>query len=84
MNPLTKEEKAWIKKVQALLNKCPSKRMAGAATGDCGITLYDTSFEDKIDEIMDKGIADFVPTINKLECKLGTIVFPFVIHSTAS
>lgn len=80
--PLTKAEKAWIEKVQALLRECPSKRIAGYTIGDNDIVLYDTKFDDEIRAIQDDG-ADFCSGVNATGAELERLYFTFPIHSTA-
>ncbi|UAN59598.1 hypothetical protein [Serratia sp. JSRIV004] len=41
MSELTKAEKAWIAEVQAVLNKCPSKRIGFYTIGDPQVYLWD-------------------------------------------
>ncbi|MGL5386665.1 MAG: hypothetical protein ACRDCA_12555 [Serratia sp. (in: enterobacteria)] len=48
MAELTVEERKWIKQVNALLKKCPSKRIGFYTIGDDSIGLYDTSYQDEI------------------------------------
>lgn len=38
MATLTKEEKAWVKKLNALLANCPSNRIAFATIGDRSVS----------------------------------------------
>lgn len=48
MAELTKEEKAWVKKVNALLAKCPSDRIGFYTIGDPTVFLYDLTHEEEI------------------------------------
>ncbi|CNH83583.1 Uncharacterised protein [Yersinia frederiksenii] len=41
MNKLTAAEKKWVKQVNALLAKCPSKRLGFYTIGDNDVMLYD-------------------------------------------
>lgn len=41
--PLTKKEKAWLDKLERVMNQCPSKRLACYTIGDNDLTFYDAS-----------------------------------------
>jgi hypothetical protein len=41
MAKMTPAEKKWIKQLEAVLAKCPSKRMEAYTIGDNDITIYD-------------------------------------------
>jgi len=47
---LTKEEKVWVKKVNALMNKCPSERLGFYTIGDPVVGIYDRTHQDEIDD----------------------------------
>lgn len=83
--PLTKAEKAWLKQLQDVINKCPSTRLAAFTTGDDDITLYDSDFDDQINELMDRGASDtdFCVAARDCDAILADITFPFPIHSTS-
>ncbi|OKP27573.1 hypothetical protein [Serratia fonticola] len=49
MAELTAEEKKWVRQVNALLKKCPSKRIGFYTTGDSDIGLYDIDHQDAIE-----------------------------------
>ncbi|UAN54732.1 hypothetical protein KGP26_29735 (plasmid) [Serratia sp. JSRIV002] len=49
MAELTAEEKKWVKQMNALLKKCPSKRIGFYTIGDNDIGLYDIDHQDAID-----------------------------------
>ncbi|ERK06092.1 hypothetical protein L580_2776 [Serratia fonticola AU-P3(3)] len=61
MSKLTAEEKKWVKQVNALLKKCPSKRIGFYTIGDDSIGLYDKDYQDEIDA----ADVDLVPALNK-------------------
>lgn len=44
---LTAAEAAWLKQFQALMEKCPSKRLGAYTVGDADLTIYDKSVHDK-------------------------------------
>lgn len=45
---LTKEEKAWVKRVNKVLSECPSERMMFFAGGDTFLLIADRAHEDEI------------------------------------
>lgn len=85
MKPLTAAEKKWIAKLEDLLAECPSKRIGAFTIGDDSIMLYDRSFDGEIDKLQDwrGGGCDFAIAVDSLECNLGSVQFPFTVHSTA-
>lgn len=85
MKPLTAAEARWVEQLEALLAKCPSKRIGAFTVGDDFITLYDRSFDGEIDKLQDdhRGGCDFAVAVDSLECELGTVKFPFPVHSNA-
>lgn len=82
--PLNAAEKSWLKRLQKLIDECPSTRMAAFTTGDNDLTIYDLEFEDEINELLDTHeCSDFCLAVREAEAELGSIVFPFSIHSTS-
>lgn len=81
--PLTKAEKAWLKKLQDVMNECPSKRISAYTIGDSNISFYDNRYDLKIDEIQNKSNTDFGPACDHLGAYLGLVFTPFPVHSTA-
>ena len=80
---LTKEERRWVKRVQKVLNACPSDRIGFYTVGDPDIALYDK--EKDVDEIYnDKDYSDFCQAVQDLEADLETLIFPSNVHSTAA
>lgn len=47
---LTKEEKAWVKKLNKVLAECPSDRLGFYTIGDPQIELYDRTHQNEIEE----------------------------------
>lgn len=41
VEPLTAEEKKWLKQFQSLMNRCPSRRLGAFTIGDPDLTIYD-------------------------------------------
>lgn len=83
MSELTDEESKWLKKLNALMKKCPSDRLGFYTIGDPYVEIYDKSFDREIDDIMMNSNKDFGPTVHELDAKLGTIKFPSNVASTS-
>jgi hypothetical protein len=83
MSELTPEEAAWVKKMNALLKKCPSDRLGFYTIGDPRVEIYDRSFEGEIDDIMMNSNKDFGPTVDEVGARLGTLKFPNNVAATA-
>jgi len=85
VSDLTKEEAAWIKKVQRALNSCPSDRLGFFTIGDTDVQIYDKEKSVQIDRIYDgnKGTADFCFCVSEAEANLGCLKFPSLVESTA-
>lgn len=81
--PLTKAEAKWIADLQALLNKCPSKRLAAYTIGDPDLVIYDSSFSGAIDDMLDSSKKDVCQVVAMLGAELASITFPFPVESTA-
>lgn len=84
MAPLTAEETKWIKKVQKVLNECPSTRIGAYTTGDKDVRLYDKTFDEDIQSIIDNSGGEFGGAVEHLDCDMGRLLFPFHVHSTSS
>ena len=78
----TKEEKAWMIKVQKLLMNPPSDRIGLFTTGDPGLTVYDRTFDAEIDKAQDRNW-DFCVAVERLGAELGSMDSAMNIHSTA-
>lgn len=81
--PLTKAEKEWLNKLQALLDACPSKRLGAFTIGDPFLQIYDSTFEQQINAILDCGTKDFCTAVREVGAELETLITPFPVHSTA-
>lgn len=82
--PLTKAERSWLEEVQAVLDRCPSKRLAFATIGDCDVTVYDQTRVDEISKMLDRGSWDFIPAANSLGAVFDvSLNFPAPVESTA-
>lgn len=84
MATLTKEEKAWVKRLNTLLANCPSSRIAFATTGDCYVTLFDVTRYSDICDALHHGGGDFIPHAEKLGAAFDErLHFPNQVESTA-
>ncbi|PML45603.1 hypothetical protein BCT75_04260 [Vibrio lentus] len=85
MSKLTAAEKKWLKKVQAVLDECPSDRVAFFTVGDRQIHAYDAS---KLDEILNyqnsKHNADFCKAVDACDASFDDdLTFNQPVESTA-
>ncbi|ELY6313532.1 hypothetical protein SNQ62_003467 [Cronobacter sakazakii] len=81
---LTKEEKAWVKRVQKALDSCPSTRLAFATIGDCDLSIFNADHYDDICNAVDSSKGDFIQTADKLGyVAQETLRFPNQVESTA-
>jgi hypothetical protein len=80
---LTKEEAAWVRKVQRLLNNPPSDRLGFYTIGDNDVTVYDSSLQAEIDARYDQMEGDFGNAVEDCGAFLGVLNFPNNVHSTA-
>lgn len=84
MAALTKEEKAWVSKVNKLLAACPSKRLGFATMGDCDVRIFDVRRYADIDEALNRSNGDFIPTAGRLGALFDEALnFPNPVESTA-
>lgn len=74
MSAMTKEEKAWVKKLQKVLNECPSSRLGFYTTGDATVTVYDREVYDGMG-ISGEDI-DPAPAIEAAGLNLAYLEFP--------
>lgn len=80
---MTRDEKVWLKKLQEVLEQCPSSRLGFYTTGDRTVSVYDKTRQHDIDALMDRRNFDFGPAVEKVGADLGAIRFPSSVHSTA-
>lgn len=84
MAKLTKKEQAWLDELQAVLNRCPSKRIGFYTIGDKDVYVYDRSKDSQISSYLDRrGSADFCTATRALDADFTSINFPAAVHSTA-
>ncbi len=81
--PLTKQEKAWLKRLQKVLDACPSDRLHFNAIGDPDITVFDGSRLDEINDSHDENGGEFSNAIDDMDARLWELRFPGNVHSTS-
>ncbi|MCI4031493.1 MULTISPECIES: hypothetical protein [Dickeya] len=83
MAKLTKKERAWLDELQAVLNRCPSKRLGFFTIGDPILVVYDRTKDAEIDKFMDRNTsAEFCTAVQHHDAEFTTIDFPAAVHST--
>jgi len=83
MTSLTKVEAAWVKRLQKVLDECPSDRIGAFTVGDPTITLYDRSRDQEIDAVLEAGNIEYCQAVSKVGAELTELKFPFQVHSTS-
>ncbi len=83
--PLTNAEKKWIDEVNAVLAKCPSKRLGFATIGDPTVFIFDVTRYDEVCKKMERdGGYDFAPACRAIGALFSeTLDFPESVESTA-
>ena len=79
--PLTKQEAAWIKKLQKVLRECPSERLGFYVTGDPMVTIYDRTADGLVNELY-ASEGEFPQEVAKSDAWLGYVDFPTSVVST--
>jgi len=83
MSTPTKEEKAWMKKVENLLMNPPTERLGFYTTGDADLTVYDKTHDPEIDLMQRVEEEDFCVCVERFGAEIGVIRSASNIHSTA-
>lgn len=85
MSKLTAAEKKWLKKVQVVLDECPSRRIAFYATGDCSIAAYNVEKYDAISDYQDrKWNAEFCTAVEACDASFNEkLTFKNPVESTS-
>lgn len=84
MATLTKQEKAWVKKLNKLLAECPSDRIGFATIGDSDVFMFDLTRYDEICRKLDRGGWDFMPAAQHIGAKFDEVLtFPASVESTS-
>jgi len=81
--PLTKKERAWLKRLEKLLMNPPTDRIGFYTIGDPDLTAYDQSRNDELSLHMDASDGDFCQSVDKLGAGFGHVKSACPIHSTA-
>lgn len=77
--PLTAPEIKWVKEFQALMKKCPTKRLGAYTTGDASLSLYDKPMFETYRENASRDNRDDVIIHDELGTVLANIVMPFQV-----
>lgn len=83
---LSSAEKLWLKKLQDLLDKCPTERFGSYTTGDDDITIFDkVKFDEWSKTRLDlhESTGELCYKIQKAGAFIQTIDFPFSVESTS-
>ncbi len=84
---LTKKEEAWLLRLEKCLASAPeslSKKVSSYTTGDNTVTLFDTAKRDTYErKLPSYGVTDMCTIVVDSCSEVSTLVFPFVIESTA-
>lgn len=84
MATLTKQEKAWVKKLNKLLAQCPSKRLAFATTGDCDVSIFNQTQYDAICDEQENNGGEFISSAARIGALFDEVLnFPNQVESTA-
>lgn len=71
VEPLTKEEAAWVKKLEKLLLACPSSRVELFTSGDANLTVIDGRIAHEYDLDIHDGFADtYGLVLGYVRCKM--------------
>ncbi|MHA1081355.1 hypothetical protein ACR9HU_24325 (plasmid) [Enterobacter ludwigii] len=81
---LTKQEKAWVKKLNKLLAECPSKRLAFATTGDCDVSIFNQPQYNAICDEQENNGGEFISAAARIGALFDEVLsFPNQVESTA-
>lgn len=78
MNELTADEKKWLKKLQRVLDECPSKRLGFYTIGDPDVFVFDKDKEHLMTQER-----DFCLMVADNDAELFRLRFPSGVYSTA-
>lgn len=81
--PLTPKERAWLKKLKAVMLECPSDRLACYATGDNALHFYDAGVARKWESENPFKELDAQELHRTAGSALGVVVGSFTIDSCA-
>ncbi|MEV4977422.1 hypothetical protein MRBLME3_000497 [Enterobacter ludwigii] len=81
---LTKQEKAWVKKLNKILAECPSNRLAFATTGDCDVSIFNEPQYCAICDEQEKNGGEFISAASRIGALFDEVLsFPNQVESTA-
>lgn len=82
---LTKAEREWLDRLQAILSDAPTDRLGFYTIGDPSVFVYDRSKDAAIDTYsMSHPNAEFSTAVDAVaDGTLATLIFPATVHSTA-
>ena len=83
MSEMTKEERAWVRKIQKLLDNPPSDRLGFYAIGDADVGIYDLDKSSDIDRKVNEEGVDLPYCVTYFDADLGNLEFPSLVHSAA-
>lgn len=85
MATLTKKEKAWLDKVQKVLDECPSERIGFFTIGDPTINAFDvTKFDEIQNHLSNNNGGDFCKSVMVMDADFGEeLNFNNPVESTA-
>ncbi|PRA52203.1 hypothetical protein [Brucella pituitosa] len=78
----TNAERLWFKRLQKVLDECPSDRIAFYTIGDTSVTPYDFSREAEILAVFDAGSGEFGNAVTACEADFPSLRFPNPVAST--
>lgn len=81
---LTKQEKAWVKKLNKILAECPSNRLAFATTGGCDVSIFNEPQYYAICDEQEKNGGEFISAASRIGALFDEVLsFPNQVESTA-
>lgn len=84
MATLTKQEKAWVQRLNKLLAACPSKRLAFATTGDCDVSIFNQPQYEAICDEQENNGGEFISAAARIGALFDEVLsFPNQVESTA-
>ncbi|GAB3438246.1 hypothetical protein [Insolitispirillum peregrinum] len=84
----TEEEIKWLKKLQKILDACPSKRLGFFTIGDRDVFVTDEEKINKYEEengsfLLKSGFGEYCHLVEKADASIATLKFPANVHSTS-
>ena len=82
--PLTAKEKAWLKKLESVMQECPTKRLACYTIGDTNLRFFDKVVSDKFEEMNPRLQLDATMLHGMAGSYLGEVYGKFQIQSCSA